>query len=98
MGLSLDFKSLMRRPYFLRCGYCDIFVSAIAGAFFSKPKIRRNSVIFIIILKISLYDTGVTAQFGDQFLTLSTCTYHVEDGRFVVVAKETGCEEQYAVP
>lgn len=55
-------------------------------------------MIFIIILKTSLYDTGVTAQFGDQFLTLSTCTYHVEEGRFVVVSKETGCEEQYAVP
>ncbi len=50
------------------------------------------------IKKMSLYDTGVAAQFGDQFLTLSTCTYHVEDGRFVVVAKETGREEQYAVP
>ena len=35
----------------------------------------------------SLYDTGVTAEFGDTFLTLSTCSYHVEDGRFVVVAK-----------
>lgn len=27
------------------------------------------------------------AQFGDTFLTLSTCAYHVKDGRFVVVAK-----------
>lgn len=39
------------------------------------------------IKELSLYDTGVTAQFGDTFLTLSTCAYHVEDGRFVVVAK-----------
>ncbi len=38
---------------------------------------------------ISLYDTGVEAEFGDTFLTLSTCAYHVEDGRFVVVAKRT---------
>lgn len=37
---------------------------------------------------LSLYDTGVTAEFGDHFLTLSTCVYHVENGRFVVVAKE----------
>lgn len=36
---------------------------------------------------ISLYDTGVTASFGDQLLTLSTCDYEEEDGRFVVVAK-----------
>ncbi len=38
---------------------------------------------------LSLYDTGVEAEFGDTFLTLSTCAYHVEDGRFVVVAKRT---------
>ena len=41
----------------------------------------------------ALYDTGVTAELGDCFLTLSTCTYHVEDGRFVVVAKEIGRTE-----
>jgi sortase B len=35
----------------------------------------------------SQYDTGVTAQYGDQLLTLSTCAYHREQGRFVVVAK-----------
>lgn len=40
------------------------------------------------IKELSLYDTGVTAQFGDHFITLSTCVYHVENGRFVVVAKE----------
>lgn len=37
--------------------------------------------------QMSLYDTGVTAQYGDQLLTLSTCDYEQEDGRFVVVAK-----------
>lgn len=37
----------------------------------------------------SLYDTGVTAEFGDEFLTLSVCAYHVENGRLVVVAKRT---------
>ena len=39
------------------------------------------------VKKMSLYDTGVTAEYGDTFLTLSTCAYHVEDGRLVVVAK-----------
>lgn len=39
------------------------------------------------IKELSLYDTGVTAQFGDTFLTLSTCAYHVENGRLAVVAK-----------
>lgn len=36
---------------------------------------------------LSLYDTGVEASFGDTFITLSTCAYHVTDGRLVVVAK-----------
>lgn len=39
------------------------------------------------IMELSLYDTGVTAEFGDEFITLSCCAYHVEDGRFVVVGK-----------
>lgn len=38
------------------------------------------------------YSTGVTAQYGDQLLTLSTCSYHVENGRFVVVAKRIQTE------
>lgn len=47
------------------------------------------------IMKLSLYDTGVTAEFGDHFLTLSTCSYHVEQGRFVVVAKEVESGDKY---
>lgn len=47
------------------------------------------------IKKLSLYDTGVTAQFGDNFITLSTCVYHVTNGRFVVVAKEVENENCY---
>jgi sortase B len=38
--------------------------------------------------KKSLYDTGVTPQYGQQLITLVTCTYQVENGRFVVVARE----------
>lgn len=38
--------------------------------------------------KDSLYDTGVTASYGDRLLTLSTCDYQEKNGRFVVVAKK----------
>lgn len=38
--------------------------------------------------KASIYDTGVNANYGEQLLTLSTCEYSQEDGRFVVVAKK----------
>lgn len=37
---------------------------------------------------LSLYDTGVTASYGDKLLTLSTCDYQEKEGRFVVVAKK----------
>lgn len=38
--------------------------------------------------KASIYDTGVDAKYGDQLLTLSTCAYHTEDGRFAIVCKK----------
>ena len=38
-------------------------------------------------LKKSVYDTGVRAEYGDKLITLVTCAYHTENGRFVVVAR-----------
>ena len=38
------------------------------------------------IKALSLYDFGTGAAYGDQLLTLSTCAYHTENGRFVIVA------------
>jgi len=34
----------------------------------------------------AIYDTGVTPEYGDQLITLITCAYHTDNGRFVVVA------------
>lgn len=34
------------------------------------------------------YDIPVTAVYGDKLITLSTCAYHTENGRYVVVAKK----------
>ena len=39
--------------------------------------------------KASLYNIDKTAQYGEQLITLSTCSYHVEDGRFAVVGRKT---------
>ena len=36
---------------------------------------------------LSFYDTGIDAQYGDKLITLSTCEYSQDNGRFVVVAK-----------
>lgn len=40
--------------------------------------------------ELSLYDTGVTAEYGDRLITLSTCEYSANNGRLVVVAKKIG--------
>ncbi len=38
----------------------------------------------------ALYDTGTAAEYGGRLLTLSTCSYHRENGTFVVVAFAPG--------
>lgn len=40
------------------------------------------------IRRLSLYDTGKEAVYGERLLTLSTCSYHKANGRFVVVARK----------
>ena len=35
----------------------------------------------------AIYDTGLTAEYGDKLITLSTCEYTHENGRLVIVAK-----------
>ena len=35
----------------------------------------------------SLYPIDATANYGDQLITLSTCSYYVQDGRFAVVGR-----------
>lgn len=46
--------------------------------------------------KLSLYDTGIIPSYGEQLITLVTCSYHTEEGRFVVVArkKQTATEKE----
>ena len=36
----------------------------------------------------SLYFIDKTAKYGEQLITLSTCSYHVKDGRFAVVGRK----------
>ncbi len=33
------------------------------------------------------YDTGIVPEYGDQLVMLSTCSYHTQNGRYVVVAR-----------
>lgn len=38
--------------------------------------------------ELALYNTGVTTEYGDKLITLSTCEYSRKNGRLVVVAKK----------
>lgn len=46
------------------------------------------------IKSISQYDTGVSTEYGDQLVTLSTCAYHTDEGRFFVVGKRIDAKQQ----
>lgn len=45
------------------------------------------------VKSLSVYDTNVTAEYGDQLVTLSTCAYHTDNGRFFVVGKRTDAKQ-----
>lgn len=60
---------------------------------FIKAESKRDYDSFIeAVKKRSLYDTGVTAVYGEKLLTLSTCEYSQKNGRMVVVAKKIETE------
>ena len=44
--------------------------------------------------KYAAVKTEKMPEYGDQILTMSTCSYHTEDGRFVVVAHRTRDTEE----
>ena len=41
------------------------------------------------IKKESLYDTGIEPEYGNQLVTVSTCAYHTEEGRFYIVGRRS---------
>ena len=54
--------------------------------FFINPKTKEEYNDYIKNIKEnSLYNIEQTADYGTQLITLSTCSYHVKDGRFVIV-------------
>lgn len=61
-----------------------LFIDAIDEAAFDDYVQRCKA--------LSFYDTGVSAQYGDKLITLSTCEYSQPNNRLVVVARkiETG--------
>ena len=61
---------------------------ASVSVYDKEPVFKENLLAYITQCKaLSLYDTGVTAEYGDRLITLSTCEYSRKNGRMVVVAK-----------
>ena len=46
------------------------------------------------VKSISCYETGETAEYGDQLVTLSTCAYQTKEGRFFVVGKRIDAKQK----
>lgn len=72
--------------------YADVSLSetGVEFPFYQYTDLRDAAVFQAYLAQVrdaALYDTGVSAAPGDQLLTLSTCSYHTSDGRFVVVAR-----------
>ena len=71
--------------------YTQIYKSDYKGfKYYNYTDITRASQLkdYISNCKsIALYNTGVTVG-KEQVITLSTCAYQTDDGRFVVVAKK----------
>lgn len=48
------------------------------------------------VKELELYETGVTPEYGDELITLTTCEYSQENGRMVVVARKVEKEAKAA--
>ncbi len=57
--------------------------------YFINPKSEEEYMEYIEkAKKASLYNIEETATYGDRLITLSTCSYYTQDGRFAVVARK----------
>ena len=81
----IKIKNAIVRIFSKAVNHIKILGARIAAKFASLMKVKD---FYDNVKALSYYDSGVEASFGDRFLTLSTCSYHTENGRFVVVAKE----------
>lgn len=80
---------LEQRTYEVICAFKTV-ANANGFQYFNFVKANTEEDFSAYIEKcqaLSFYDTGVNAEYGDKLMTLSTCEYSQNNGRFVVVAK-----------
>ena len=56
--------------------------------FFNASNEKQFNIYIDSCKELTPYTIETTASYGDELITLSTCAYHADEGRFVVVAKK----------
>lgn len=90
--LRFDTVDSLRTYEVVSAFYTEIEVAGEGGAFdyynYSGDVSDEDFETYVNNIKaMSMYDMGVEISGDDRLLTLSTCSYHHENGRFVLVAK-----------
>lgn len=79
-----------QRKYEVICAFKTVAYTSNGFQYYSFVNANTEEDFSAYIEKcqaFSFYDTGVNAEYGDKLITLSTCEYSQNNGRFVVVAK-----------
>ncbi len=87
--IQLDTLSEQRK-YEVICAFKTVAYTDNGFQYFNFVKANTEEEFSAYIERcqaLSFYDTGVNAEYGDKLITLSTCEYSQNNGRFVVVAK-----------
>ena len=95
----INFDTLYKRGEYQVIAALETTANNVDGAFKYNQYVQMDTEEdfnnFINTAKyLSFYDTGVSAEFGDELLTLSTCAYDMKNGRIVVIAKRILTEEE----
>ena len=91
----IDFNSLDElRQYEVVCAFYDrvYYSDEEVFKFYNILNIPDEGYFRYVVDELrdkALYDTGVSLTYGDSFITLVTCSYQEENGRFVVVARRS---------
>ena len=86
-SIEVSAFSLLRIFWRWRLTVWMLMESSMAISLLILPALINCRTSFSRVTQRSQYVTGVKAEYGEELLTLSTCAYHTEEGRFVVVAK-----------
>ncbi len=90
---SIRFDTLAEEGTYavLAAFYTKVYAESETGFRFYQTDLSDEKLFYEYIEDIksqALYDTGISAEYGDQILVLATCSYHTDHGRFVVVARK----------